>query len=90
LRDSLLAIKQLQEEHGRPIEALTNQLRDIELILKVAEDETLPATPDELHRYRRRSLKLPVVFDLESVLSTSRLEEERQKKKAEAEAERQK
>ena len=56
LRDSLLAIKQLQEEHGRPLEALTNQLRDIELIRKVAEDDTFPATRSELRRYRRRSL----------------------------------
>ncbi len=90
LRDSLLAIKQLQEEHGRPLESLTNQLRDTELIRRVAEDDTFPATQSELRRYRRRSVKLPVVFNLESVLSTSRLEEERQKKKTGAEAERQK
>ena len=36
LRDSLVAIKLLQEEHGRPIEALANQSRDLELIATVA------------------------------------------------------
>ena len=32
LRDSIIAIKLLKEEHGRPIEALTNQLHDIDTV----------------------------------------------------------
>jgi hypothetical protein len=90
LRDSLLTIKQLQEEHSRPIEALTNQLRDLELIVKVACDDAFPATVAELRRYRRRSLLLPSAADLRSILSTAKLEEERRKKLTEAEAERRK
>ena len=74
LRDSLLAIKQLQEEHNRLIEALTNQLRDLELIIKVAQDSTFPTTAAELRRYRRRSLLLPSTADLRSILSTANLE----------------
>lgn len=42
LKDSIIAIKQLPEEHGRPVEALTNQLRDLEVILKVADDKDFP------------------------------------------------
>jgi hypothetical protein len=87
LRDSLLAIKLVQDEHGRPIEALTNQLRDLELIVRVAQGG-FPATREDLHRFRRRSLMLPTTADLRSVLSTRKLEEERRKKVAEAETER--
>ncbi|KAF2276155.1 uncharacterized protein EI97DRAFT_467385 [Westerdykella ornata] len=36
LRDSVTAIKFVQEEHSRPIEALANQIRDLELIAKAA------------------------------------------------------
>lgn len=89
LRDSLLAIKHLQEEHGRPVEALTNQLRDLELIVRVARDDAFPANGAELRRYRRRSLLLPpATASLRSVLSTAALEEERRKRVAEAQAER--
>jgi hypothetical protein len=88
LRDSLLAIKLLQEEHGRPIEALTNQLRDLELIVKVAEDNNFPDTAAKLRRYRRRSLLLPSEVDLQSILSTAKLEEDWRENLEEAEAER--
>jgi outer membrane murein-binding lipoprotein Lpp len=87
LRDSLLAIKLLQEEHGRPIEALTNQLRDLELIVKVAEDNNFPDTAAKLRRYRRRSLLLPSEVDLQSILSTAKLEEDWRENLEEAEAE---
>jgi hypothetical protein len=90
LRDSVIAIKLLQEEHGRPIEALTNQLRDLELIGTVAADAHFPATPDALRRYRRRSLLCPPLAGLQSVLSTAALDEQRRKQQADAEAERQK
>ncbi|MFN8591662.1 MAG: hypothetical protein U0031_09410 [Thermomicrobiales bacterium] len=90
LRDSILAIKQLQEEHNRPLEALTNQLRDLEVIVRVAADAGFPASGGGLRRYRRRSLQLPTAADLRSILSTRNQEEERRKKLAEAAAERQK
>lgn len=90
LRDSLLAIKQIQEKHNCPIEELTNQLRDLELILKVARDGSFPKNSTELRRYRRRSLQLPPVANLPSIVSTAELEEEWRKSMATAEAKRQK
>jgi hypothetical protein len=89
LRDSLLAIKLLQEEHGRPIEALSNQLRDMELIGKVASDSSFPSTSDALRRYRRRSILLPPMPALKSVLSTAELDAQRRKQLADAQAQRQ-
>jgi hypothetical protein len=88
LRDSLLAIKLLQEEQGRPIEALTNQLRDLELVVKVAEDNNFPDTAAKLRRYRRRSLLSPSEVDLQSILSTAELEEDWRENLEEAESER--
>jgi hypothetical protein len=86
LRDSLLAIKLLPEEHGRPIESLTNLLRDIELTVKADASKGFPGTGAALRRYRRRSVLLPIDIELPSTLSTldrhKALEEER--KKAEA------
>src|SRR6266436_5863131 len=38
IRDSILAIKQLPEEHHRPIEELTNMLRDFEVVTKTDAD----------------------------------------------------
>lgn len=90
LRDSILAIKQLPEEHGRPIEALVNQLRDLELVDRLADDTKFPASSAELQRYRRRSLELPVRIGLASVLSTEALREERRKRQADVAAARQK
>ena len=49
LRDSVLTIKQLPDEHHRPIESLTNQLRDLELIARLARDSAFPAGGAELH-----------------------------------------
>ncbi|MBZ9644755.1 hypothetical protein [Streptomyces sp. PSKA30] len=94
LRDSIIAIKLLPEEHHRPIEALTNQLRDLELIRHVVAANAFPGDGGTLRRYRRRSLLLPSEADLRSVLSTSeqiaardkRHEEEEEKKRKEAAA----
>jgi hypothetical protein len=83
LKDSILAIKQLPEEHRRPIEALTRQLKDLEVILKVAADSKFPETGAALRRWRRRSMMLPSAADLRSSLSTldrmAELEKQRQK-----------
>ncbi|MFK4084813.1 hypothetical protein ACI2LF_11925 [Kribbella sp. NPDC020789] len=79
LRDSLIAIKVLQQLHSLPIERLTRQLRTAELIADVANEYTVGETA----RRRRRSLELPVELELKPRLSTrdarKELEEQRQK-----------
>ena len=90
LRDSIIAIKLLPEEQERPFEALVNQLRDLELIAKVAGDAAFPASPAALRRYRKRSLLLPPLTGLKSVLSTAAADAKRRKLREAAEAERQK
>ncbi len=67
LRDSLTAIKQVPAAHPRPIEALTQQLRSLELIIKAADDDTFPSSPHDLRRYRRRSVELPAKDRLLSI-----------------------
>lgn len=76
LRDSLMAIKLLQQEHARPIEELTRQLRTMEVVGKAAADECFPETCDQLHRWRRRSLRLPLALGLGSRLSTREAEKQ--------------
>lgn len=92
LRDSLLAIKALQELHALPIERLTRQLRTAELIADVAagapagaEDGGARAT---IRARRRRSLALPLDLGLTSRLSTRQAAEELQKQRQELVAER--
>ncbi|MFD9408803.1 hypothetical protein ACFWBN_17535 [Streptomyces sp. NPDC059989] len=73
LRDSLLAIKYLPDEHGKPIEALTHQLRHLEIVVQLtrtAEFPAFPATVEELRRARKRSVELPGPTGLEPALST--------------------
>jgi hypothetical protein len=90
LRDSLLVIKLLPEEHGRPFEALVNQLRIMELIARLAVDPDFPASPAALHRYRQRSLALPSGLRLKPVLSTAELDAEQRMQRDALEAERRK
>jgi hypothetical protein len=85
LRDSLIAIKLIPEEHRRPIEDLTNQLRDLEMILKVADDANFPGDGPTLRRYRRRSVMLPTEADLRSSLATIERQKELEKQRKEAE-----
>jgi hypothetical protein len=59
LRDMLIAIKLLPEEHERPIEKLTGALRDLEVVARLATDENFPKDGADLRRYRRRSVQLP-------------------------------
>lgn len=77
LRDSLIAIKVLQQLHSRPIERLTRQLRTAELIADVAAGDT----PGETARRRRRSLRLPVELELKSRLSTRDAQQELDKQR---------
>lgn len=81
LRDSVLAIKILQEEHARPIEALARQLRTAEVVSKTAADASFPAARADLHRWRRRSLQLPLTLAGSTVLSTRNQEDEARKRR---------
>jgi hypothetical protein len=88
LRDSITAIKVLQEEHSRPVEDLTRQLRTAEVVRRAAAEDRFSCGAD-LRRYRRRSLRLPVVPDWGSRLSTRDAEEQLRRRRAAAVAERQ-
>lgn len=70
LKDSIIAIKLLPEKHHLPIEALANQLRDIEVIRKVHESDSFFNSGRVLQQYRRRSLMLPSMDKAPSVLNT--------------------
>jgi hypothetical protein len=70
IKDSLVAIKLLPEEHKRPIEAITRQLRDLQMILKTAANADFPGTGAALRRFRRISFILPTEMELRSTLST--------------------
>ena len=85
LKDSLIAIKLLPGEQRRPIEDLTVQLRDIEVILKVVAEKDFPGDGGTLRRYRRRSIMLPSEADLRSSLSTLERQKELEKQRKEAE-----
>ena len=85
LKDSLIAIKLLPEEHRRLIEDLTNQLRDLEVILKAVASKDFPGSGQTLRRYRRRSVMLPTQAELKSTLSTLEREKELEKQRKEAE-----
>jgi hypothetical protein len=89
-RDAILAIKFVQEEHRRPIEVLSRQLRDLELVEKVAADTSFPGATGAVQRHRARSLRLPTQAELESVLGSDKLDEERRKQLEEAEKNRMK
>jgi hypothetical protein len=88
LRDSILAIKLLPEEHGRDIAGLTRQLRDLETILKIASDQRFPDSGATLRRYRRRSVLLPLTGALTPTTSTADRQKKWQKQRDEAEAKR--
>ena len=86
LKDSLISIKLLPEYHHYPIENLTNQLRDLEVIAALARGENLAQSDSFLRRFRRRSVKLPTQAELRSSLNTrlkQRELEKRQKEEAE-------
>ena len=85
LKDSLIVIKLLPEEHSRPIEGLSNQLRDLEVILKAVADPAFPGNGKVLRRYRRRSMMLPDVVLLGSVISTAEPRKDQQRDKDQAE-----
>ncbi|MCM3880575.1 MAG: hypothetical protein ND807_10750, partial [Vicinamibacterales bacterium] len=72
LRDSIVAIKLLPEEHTRPLHELVRCLRDLELLARVAEDAQFPQSGSELRRYRNRSLAIPDLFPIGSAIATER------------------
>ncbi|MGZ3742932.1 MAG: hypothetical protein ACXWRA_03650 [Pseudobdellovibrionaceae bacterium] len=64
LRDSMVAIKILPEEHRRPIDVLGFMLRDFDLIVNFDLDIfQFPMTGLRLKSLRRRAFQLPEVFD---------------------------
>jgi hypothetical protein len=88
LRDSIIAIKLLPEEHHRPIEDLTNYLRDLEVIMKFVADKDFPGDGKSLARLRRRSVMLPTETNLRSSLSTVEQQKKFEEQRKEAEAKR--
>lgn len=75
LKDSIIAIKHLPDQHEKPIEELTKTLRDLELI---AANPNFPKTGLELKKYRKRVLRLPSQADLKSILTQREEEKKRQ------------
>ena len=74
LRDSVLAIKYVQEQHQAPIDILTNEIRDLELIAEIANptlDQAAPDLSSRLHLFRKRPVLLPSSADLKSILSNA-------------------
>jgi hypothetical protein len=62
LKDSIVAIKLLPEQHHRPIARLVDALRTFELINRADSDQLFPSSNDGLGAYRRRALKLPAAI----------------------------
>ena len=88
LRDSVVAIKHVQEEHSRPIQALTDRIRDIEVILTVAAVADFPQGNSALRRHRHRSASLPNRTELSSIVSSREIEEKRRRQHYAAERKR--
>lgn len=94
LKDSLVAIKLLPEEHHRPVQQLTDELRNLEVIEAVLDDPDFPGTGAALWAFRRRPVQLPSDAELKSILSTrekqkelaeqQKAEDEKRRKAAEA------
>lgn len=72
LKDSILAIKFLPEEHRRPLHHITQALRDMMLFQVLAEDAHQVDLPERLRRYRQRSLLMPEGLSLGSILRSPR------------------
>ncbi len=90
LKDSLIAIKFLPGEHHKPLESLTNKLRDIDLVSRLNEEGALPATGADLRRFRKRSVMLPNEADLKSAMNYEEKIKDAEKKRGEEEVRRQK
>ncbi|MDX1501174.1 MAG: hypothetical protein R3325_02345 [Thermoanaerobaculia bacterium] len=88
LRDSIIAVKHVGEEHGTALEALTNTLRDAEVLRRLANDPEFPESAEALRRHRRRSLRLPHRTHFESVLRSKASEDLRRQQLEEAAAQR--
>lgn len=72
LKDSIIVIKRLPEEHKRPIAALTRILLDIEFVYEISQSETFPASIPDIVSYRNRPLILPSVLELDGVRKKAR------------------
>ena len=78
LKDTIIAIKYLPEQHEKPIEELTNALRDLEILQLLNTKTNLFKSGTELKKYRKRTLQLPAQADLKSVLTQRENEKKRQ------------
>jgi len=78
LKDSILSIKHLPEHHQKPIEELSNALRDLELVNKINDDAGVLTKARALKKYRNRPLKLPSQSDLKSILKQREEDRKRQ------------
>lgn len=87
LKDSIIAIKHLPEHHHKPIEELSNALRDLEIVNKIGTDASALTKGTLLRKYRKRQLRLPSQSDLKSILKQREEErirqQEEQRKKLE-------
>ncbi|MFD0670900.1 hypothetical protein [Cohnella sp. GCM10027633] len=90
LRDSIVSIKLLPEEHRRPVEALANRLRDWEVLLRAVAGGDFPGSGAALRRYRRRSIQLPTEVELRSSLSAMDRQRELEQARKESESNRRK
>jgi hypothetical protein len=82
LRDSVIAIKVLQEEQARPFEELIGQLRLMELVARAAADSGFPDGEATLAAARKRTVQLPGAMKIKSRLSSRKATEEQRKRAA--------
>ena len=76
LRDSMITIKLLPEEHGRPLHRLAGILRDLDVLEHLALTDGFPKDLAAFRRFRRRSLALPDSIALGSVLADRRVRDD--------------
>lgn len=90
LRDTIIAIKLLPEEHFRPIHRLSQVLRDLEIVRRVADDESFPRSVGELRKWRKRSILLEIGSRAAGVVNRSLLAKARRDQRREDDEERRK
>ena len=67
LKDTIIVIKRLPEEHFRPIARFTQQLLDINLLFQISQTERFPTDINVLESFRNQPLLLPTAFQLASI-----------------------
>lgn len=67
LKDSIIVIKRLPEEHHRPIEVFSRQLLDIDFLKHITDDKNFPESVADMETYRNRPLRIPSVLELDTI-----------------------